>query len=68
ILTSETAFEDYYVSFETANVLSELQQILDCIQITGVTNVVVIPIRKGLTMSLGTAAMAGSSVGYVFKI
>jgi hypothetical protein len=68
ILTSERAFEDYYVSFESVSVITEFRQILESIQLTGVTNVAVIPIRRGLTMNFGTAARPGSSAGYVFKI
>lgn len=68
ILTSERAFEDYYVSFETVSVITKFRQILESIQLTGVTNVAAIPIRRGLTMNFGTAARPGSSAGYIFKI
>ena len=68
ILTSDKAFEDYYVPFQTEGVTSEIQQVLEKIQITGVTQVALIPIRKGLTMRASTASRPGSSAGYIFKI
>lgn len=68
ILTSEKAFEDYYIAFQTERVTSEMQQVLEKIQLTGVTQVGMIPIRKGLTMRASTASRPGSSAGFFFKM
>jgi hypothetical protein len=68
VLTTKKAFEDEYVTFNTAAVMSDLLATLDMMQALGVKNITQIPIREGLTMRTTTAPRAGSVAGYIFKV
>jgi hypothetical protein len=68
ILTSQNAFEDLYVTFDTDSAYSELITAFNTIQFQGISNIEVMPIRHGLPMQATTAAHPGSNAGFRFKI
>jgi hypothetical protein len=66
VVTSNHVFQDGYISFPSDRAPSILENSLSNIQIYGISPLVLIPIREGLTISMTTAPKAGSSVGYSF--
>jgi len=67
VLTSERVFEDYYVSLSSDRALSILEDIFSFIQAYGISPLIQVPIREGLTIQASTAARDGSSAGYSLK-
>lgn len=67
VLTSEKAFEDYYISFPTRQAISIFESVFEEIQATGLKGIHFIFIRDGLTFSVSTAPVPGSSAGMVFS-
>jgi len=66
VLTSNKAFEDYYVSITTNQIRSELDQMIQLIQTNGTSSLSFAFIRQGLRLSMTTAPVAGSSVGVLY--
>jgi hypothetical protein len=68
IVTSNHVFQDYYISFPSDRASSILENALSNIQVYGISPLVQVPIREGLTIRMTTAPKAGSSVGYSFSL
>ena len=67
VLTSNRVFEDYYISLPSDRALSILEAAFSCIQAYGITPLIQVPIREGLTIKVSTASRKGSSAGYSFS-
>jgi hypothetical protein len=67
VLTSNHVFEDYYVSLPSDRALSILETAFSHIQVYGITPLIQVPIREGLTIQASTAPRKGSSAGYSFS-
>jgi hypothetical protein len=67
VLTSDRVFEDYYVSLPSDRALSILEDAFSFIQAYGISPLIQVPIREGLTIQASTAARDGSSAGYSLK-
>lgn len=65
VLTSDRVFEDYYVSLPSDRALSILEDAFSSIQADGISPLIQVPIREGLTIRI--ASRDGSSAGYSFK-
>jgi len=66
VLTSDKAFEDYYVSIPTSKIREELDSMMQNIQTNCVRGLSFAFIRDGLRLRLGTAPIAGSSVAIFY--
>jgi hypothetical protein len=67
ILTSDHVFEDYYVSLPSDHALSMLETALSYIQVFGISPLIQVPVREGLTIQASTAPRVGSVAGYSFS-
>lgn len=67
VLTSNHVFEDYYISLPSDRALSILETAFSHIQVYGITPLIQVPIREGLTIQASTAPRKGSSAGYSFS-
>jgi hypothetical protein len=67
VLTSNHVFEDYYVSLPGDRALSILEDAFSSIQAEGISPLIQVPIRDGLTIRASTAPRDNSRAGYSFK-
>jgi hypothetical protein len=67
VLTSELVFEDYYISLPSDCAFSILENAFSFIQTYGISPLIQVPIREGLTIRASTPSRDGSSAGYSLK-